>query len=129
MKRLLVGLLLLLLVTPAWATELRVTAHITSQTTTVLVAAVAGKFVVIRAGSVCVDSNGADTGVALQSTAGANLVGTSVVYVIAAGQCLFLPRSSRLSDFYYTPSAIGTGFQIVTTVGNGPVEVYLEVAQ
>lgn len=119
--------LLLLFPTSGMADALRPTAHITSQTNTTLVSAVSGKQVQINQGSICVDGNGAATGITLASTAGTNVFGTGVVWVLNAGQCLwFAPRSG---GFYGTPTAAGTGLRVTTTVGNGPVNVYLEVTQ
>lgn len=120
--------LVLLLPAPSLAQALRPTAHITSQTTTTLVSAVAAKQVQLNAGSLCVDAGGAATGITLQSTAGTNLFGTGVVWVVPAGACLnFFARPQ--GGFYGNPTAVGTGLAVVTTVGNGPVEVYLEVTQ
>lgn len=104
----------------------RVTARITSQTTTIVVAAVAAKRVQLLSGSVCVDGNGAAAGVALQDTAGTNIIGTGMVYVINPGNCLWFQPPNQIA---YTPTASGTGLQVVTTVGNGPVLVSLEVKQ
>ena len=118
----------LLLPSVAFAQALRPTAHIVSQTTTTLVAAVAGKQVQVMEGSLCVDGNGATTSVAVQSTGGVNILGTGVVYVLLPGACLyFAPRTA--GGFYGIPTAVGTGLQVVTGVGNGPVNVYLEVTQ
>jgi hypothetical protein len=127
MTRLAVLLCLLLASTAAAAgPEIRATAHITSQTTTALVAAVASQSVSIYGGSICVDANGATTGITIVSSAGTNLVGTGMVYVLGAGQCLWLPTRQAP---YYTVTASGTGLSLITTVGNGPVEVNLEVVQ
>lgn len=128
MTRWLVLLLLLLIPTSGFSAgpALIATAHISTQTTTHLVAAVAGQSVSIYGGSICVDANGATTGVALQSTAGTNVMGTNVVYVLAVGTCYWFPRSDAP---YGNVTALGTGLDLVTTVGNGPVEVYLEVVQ
>ena len=119
-------LLALLLPSSGTADELRPAAHITSQTTTVMVAAVTGKQVQLMAGSICLDGNGATTGVAIQDTGGTNIIGTSVVYVLAAGECLYFPRSNAP---YGQVTASGTGLQIVTTVGNGPINAYFEAIQ
>lgn len=126
-RGLVVGLLLLM---PGvgGAQSLRPSAHITTQTTTVLVAPVAGQQVQVYSGSLCVDANGTATGIALQSTAGTNILGTNLVYVIPAGACLWFPTKPN-NQFYGIPTAAGTGLQVVTTVGNGPVNVYLEVSQ
>ena len=129
MSRLAVALLLLcLLALPVAAAgpELRPGVHISSQTTTAIVAAVASQSVSIYGGSICVDANGATTGITIVSSAATNLVGTNVVYVLGAGQCLWLPTRQAP---YYTPTASGTGLSLITTVGNGPVNVYLEVVQ
>lgn len=130
MTRLLVALLFLLAaVLPAGAQQYRqATAHITTQTTTTVHAAVTGKRLAVVAGSVCVDANGTATGIALQDSAGTNLFGTGIVWVVGAGACLNFPlRGTGAPVPYGRPTALSTSLQVVTTVGNGPVEVYLEV--
>jgi len=131
MKRcslLLIALAVLCLGVPgqAAAQSARPAAHITSQTTTTLVAGVAGKTVGILSGSVCVDANGSSTGITFQDSNGTNLVGTGVVYVLPAGSCFWFPTRS---DPYFNLTASGAGLQIVTTIAAGPVEVYLETVQ
>jgi len=128
MKRWLLSILVfLVVVTPLEAAGpfYLVGLHITSQTTTALQAAAASKTVSIISGSLCVDGNGATTGLTIQDTAGTNLFGTNVVYVLNAGQCLIWPRSGQP----YQVTTAGLGLQVVTTLGNGPVEVYLELVQ
>lgn len=110
----------------AEAEALRPTAHISTQTTTVLVAGIAGKTIEMNLGLICVDANGATTGITLQDTTGVNLIGTNVVLVMSAGQCFGFGRSG---DPFFTVVTTGRGLNIVTTVGNGPVEVYMEVTQ
>src|SRR5437660_12071775 len=112
--------------TPVRAGALRPTAHITTQTTTTLVTGVSGQTVTFYSGSLCVDGNGATTGITLQDSAATNLIGSGIVYVLTAGQCLTFPTRG---DPYGVPTGSGNGLQVVTTVGNGPVEVYLEVIQ
>ena len=126
MRRALALLLLAFWASSVWADAARTGARITSQTTTTLVAAKDGQVILIFAGSICVDANGATTGITLQDSGGTNIIGTGVVYVLAPGQCLSLPRTH---DLYYNATASGTSLQLVTTVGNGPVQVYLETVQ
>lgn len=122
----LVLILLLALASPAAAQHFAAaTAHITSQTTTTVATAVSGASITILGGSICVDANGASTGVAIQDAGGTNLFGTGIVWVIPAGACLNFPYRGFA---YGKPGAVGSNLQIVTTVGNGPVEVALEVA-
>jgi len=118
--------LLLLYPAPGEADLKQVGAHIASQTTTTIVSAVAGQKVQLQSGTLCVDSNGAETGITIQDGANTNLVGTSVVWVIGPGQCLWFPLQS---GGYFNPTASGQSFQIKTTVGNGPVEVWLQLLQ
>jgi len=106
--------------------SLRCSNRITSQTTTTITAAVAAKRISIHGGSICVDGNGVTTGVALQDSDATNLVGTSVVYVLLAGQCWYFPRDTKP---WVSVVGAGLGLDIATTVGNGPVIVNLEVIQ
>jgi len=106
--------------------SIRATAHITSQTTTTLVAAVTGQQIQIHGGSICVDANGATTGVALEDSGATNLVGTGVVYVLGTGQCWYFPRDGKP---WIGVVGAGLGLNLVTTVGNGPVNVNLEIIQ
>ena len=108
------------------AAELRPTARVTSQTTTTLVTAVSGQTIGVTGGSICIDANGVTTGLKLQDSAGTNIVGTGIVYVLSPGQCWVFPRTSNP---YFTIIGGGLGLQLVTSVGNGPVEVALEVVQ
>lgn len=127
MRTILALLLILLCAPPAWAQapSFRIGAHITSATTTTVLAGVAGQKIVIQGGSICVDGNGVTTQITIQDSTPTNLVGTSVVYVLVAGQCLVFPR---VTDLYYVPTAAGAGLQLVTGAA-GPVEVYLELLQ
>src|SRR5437899_7607077 len=98
--RRLIAVLVLVLASPAWAAgpSFRVGAHITTQTTTTIVTGVAGQTVSLQGGSICVDANGVTTGITIQDSGATNLVGTGVVYVLSAGQCLAYPR---VQDLYY----------------------------
>ena len=122
----LAGVLPVLAACTSSAPSLRCSNNITSQTTTTITAAVAGKTISIQGGSICVDANGAATGVALQDSDGTNLVGTSVVYVLGVGQCWYFPRDTKP---WLSVVGAGLGLAIATTVGNGPVQVNLEVIQ
>jgi hypothetical protein len=132
MRRLALIACLVVLAVPSWAADtgpaFRPTAHITSQATTHLVTDVAGTKVTVLVALICVDAGGAAAGVALQDTAGTNIFGSGVVWVIPIGGCLTLPAKPN-NAFWGQPTASGKGLDIVTTVGNGPVEVYLEVRQ
>lgn len=127
MRRVLALALLLLLATPAWAQApaFRVGFHITSATTTTLLTGVTGQKIVIQGGSICVDAGATATNITIQDSTPTNLVGTGVVYALAAGQCLIFPR---VQDLYYVPTAAGASLQLVTSAA-GPVEVYLELVQ
>lgn len=107
-------------------------AHITSQTTTTLVAAVTARTLALYSLSACVDGNGAATSVTVQDTAGTNLVGTGVVYVVNPGQCFTWPMRVGASTGTSIPLGYitnGLGLQLVTGTGNGPVEVFGEYLQ
>lgn len=128
MARFLFGILVATALLPAsaLAQNVLVGKHITTQTTTALVAAVAGQSVYLYQGSICVDANGVTTGVAIVDTTAVNLAGTNVVWVLAPGSCLtFFPRNT----WYFTPTVSGRGLSLITSVGNGPVEVSLEAVQ
>lgn len=129
-------LLLLLATLPAGAQLLgpykTFGAHITSQTTTTLVAAVSARTVVLYSLSACVDGNGATTSFTVQDTAGTNLVGTGVVYVVNPGQCFTWPLRPGASSSTAIPLGYitnGLGLALVTGTGNGPVEVFGEYLQ
>lgn len=129
MTRFLLSLALLALCaapTLAEAQSVRVGARITTQTTTIVIAAVASKTVAVTYLSICLDSGATATGVALQDTAGTNIVGTGIVYLLAAGQCLVFPSRN---DPYFVLTASGTGLQIVSSAANGPLNVYIEALQ
>jgi len=118
--------LLLLVPAPGYADLKQVGVHIATQTSTTIVAAVTGQKTQLQSGSICVDSNGVETGITIQDGANTNLVGTGVVWVLGPGQCLWFPP---LAGGYFSPTATGQTFQVKTTVGNGPVEVWLQLLQ
>ena len=130
MRRLLILAILLLYPTSGYADSFRVGKHIASTTTTNLVVAVAGKHVQLNTATVCMDNGGSTGGFALSSTAGTNIFGTSVVWSLAAGQCItFPPKPYGPGAFYGNPTAAGTGLDIITSTGAGPYEVYIEAFQ
>ena len=120
-------LLLLLLAAPASGAEVIGSGIISSQTTTTAIAAVAGETIAIMSASFCVDAGGATTGITIRSSTPTNLIGTSVVYAVGAGSCLVFPRSGGKP--WGSIAVAGTSLQIVTTVGNGPVNYYIEAVQ
>ena len=126
MRVLLVLLVLMLMAAPVSATDLRPGVRITSATTTQIVAAVAGQTIAVLSGSICVDADGVATNITLQSSTPTNLIGTSVVYHLAAGTCLIFPY--RGNQPYGSIAVAGTALQVVTSAA-GPVNVYLEVQQ
>src|SRR5204862_1100426 len=113
MRTLLTLSLLLALVTAASAQQLtKVGRHITSATTTTLVAGSTGSSpLALFHGSLCVDAGGVQTGVTLQDSAGTNLVGTGVKWVIPAGACLVMVYKGSP---YFNGTAVGRGLQVVT---------------
>ena len=121
-----VGVLALVLPVVVSADSALIGKRITTQTTTTLLAGVAGQHIFLLQGSICIDGNGVVTGITIQDSTPSNLVGTSVVYVLSPGACYTLfPRQAP----YLSPTADGKDLQLVTTVGNGPVNVSLEVVQ
>ena len=122
----LIGAIVLAMVTLAGAeTRTRTAGHITSQTSTHIVTGVTGQSVYVDYVSVCVDAGGATTGIAIKDTSSSpvNLVGTSVVFALLAGQCLELFADQM------DPTTPDKGLDIVTTVGNGPVEYNVRARQ
>jgi hypothetical protein len=105
--------------------EFRVGLRITTATTTTVLAGVAGQTIGIYGGSICVDTGGVTTGITLQDSTPTNVIGTSVVYALAAGQCLTIPRDRNP---WYNITAAGTTLQVVTGAA-GPINLYLELIQ
>jgi hypothetical protein len=103
----------------------RPAAHITSATTTTILAGVAGQAISIQGGFICTDAGGVATNVTIQDGAGTNLFGTGVLFVPAIGSCLTIPLRT---DLWGIPTAVGQSLQVVTSAA-GPVEIYLEVVQ
>jgi hypothetical protein len=124
----LIVLAVLLLAAPAGAQGpklTKATAHIVAATTTTVVAGASGVIIGIWSASICVDAGGAQTSVTIQDSAGTNLVGPNVVYVLPAGSCWWAPLRSVQYPFN---TGAGRGVQIVTS-GAGPTEVLLEVSK
>jgi hypothetical protein len=100
-------------------------AHITTATTTTLVAAVTGGTIGVWSFSACVAAGGTQTTITLQDGAGTNLIGTSVTYPLQPGTCYVAPFRGRQ---WFTSTASGQALQIVTS-DIGPVDVYVEVVK
>lgn len=101
--------------------------HITSATTTTVVAGVAGRQIEIRDLFLRVDNGGVATTVTFQDSAGTNLLGTGVTFVLGTDQSLDWPlRPLPIGRLALTGA--GNGFQIVT-VGAGPVNGVVLFAQ
>src|SRR5262245_37141827 len=115
-----------LLTVPAWAYT-RNSNHISSATTTTVVAAVAGQNISVWSLSACVDNAGTATNVTIQDSASTNLIGTNVVYALGAGTCLTFLRSDRNHGPHLVVTS-GLGLQVVTSAA-GPVEVSVEFTQ
>lgn len=129
MRRLVVPLvLLLLLATVASAQNVRLArtcAHITSATTTTLVAATSGVSIELWSFFIYVDNGGVATTVTLRDSAGTNLAGTNVAWPLAAGSSF---TGAYRGQRYFNATAAGTGLQIVTSAA-GPVEACVETVQ
>jgi len=103
----------------------KVGAHITTATTTTLVAGTAGRSIEIFHMSICLDNAGTAGAITIQDSAALNLVGTGVVYVLGPNTCLTMPFKGRS---YFLPTGAGNGLQIVSG-SVGPFEVYAEVSK
>lgn len=123
MHRFLAGVLIAIALLPgiALADSFAVGGHITTQTTTTLVTLVAGQRVYLFSGTFCVDASGATTALTLVDSAGTNLVGTSLVQVVAPGQCWKFDPWPQPGVFVADPTAVSRSLQLVTGTGNGPV--------
>lgn len=99
--------------------------HISTATTTTLVAAVTGGPIEVWTLSVCVQTGGTTTTITLVDGAGTNLIGTSVTYVLAPGTCFVAPyRGFR----YFAATAVSQALRLVTN-DVGPVDVVVEVVK
>lgn len=131
-RRAIALVVLLLVATPASAQIFGVpnltfkSAHIATQTTTVVITPESGKSPRIVFLLVCVDNGGAAGTVTVQDGAGTNLFGTGVVFAMNTNTCLTLPYRGFP---YGNAAASGQGISVVTGTGNGPYEVLIEVVQ